>query len=91
VVAYAAGGALDTVVDGRTGVLFDEQRPKSLACALERVESIGWDRRAIAAHAATFSVPAFKSRLQQFVVRSVAAHRQQLPAGAAVGEQLRSA
>ena len=83
VVAYAAGGALDTIVDGRTGVLFDRQHPASLACALQRVESIRWDRRAIAAHAATFSVPTFKSRLQQFVERSVAAHRQQAAAGVA--------
>ena len=78
-----AGGALDTVIDGQTGVLFEEQCPESLACALERVESIRWDRQEMAAHAATFSVPAFKSRLQQFMERSVAAHRQQTLAAVA--------
>ena len=74
VVAYAAGGALDTVIEGETGVLFRPQTPEALATALERVESTRWDRARIAAHAATFSVAAFKSRLVDFVERSVASH-----------------
>ena len=75
VVAYGAGGALDTVIEGETGVLFQPQTPDALAAALERVESTRWDRARIAAHAATFSVPAFKSRLKDFIERSVATHR----------------
>ncbi len=37
VVALRAGGALDTVVDGRTGAFFDRQTPEALAEAAQRV------------------------------------------------------
>ncbi|MCC5822366.1 MAG: glycosyltransferase [Phycisphaerales bacterium] len=37
VVALRAGGALDTVIDARTGVLADETTPESFAAALERL------------------------------------------------------
>ena len=76
VVAYAAGGALDTVLDGHTGVLFYEQSPEALGRAIKRVESLSWDRAAIAAHATTFGVEAFKTRLATFVAQSVKAHSQ---------------
>ena len=37
VVALGRGGALETVIDGETGVLFDEPTAASMADALERV------------------------------------------------------
>lgn len=37
VLAFRGGGALDTVIGGRTGAFFDEQTPGSLAAAVERV------------------------------------------------------
>ena len=54
VVAFAGGGALDTVQDGRNGVLFTEQTVDSLAAALERLDGLEFDRAAIAATAAPF-------------------------------------
>ncbi|MPY93061.1 MAG: glycosyltransferase [Acidimicrobiia bacterium] len=47
VVAYAAGGALDTVRPGLTGELFDEQTPGSLASAVERCLDRAWDPEAL--------------------------------------------
>jgi glycosyltransferase involved in cell wall biosynthesis len=41
VVARRAGGALDTVIDGRTGVLFDEPTPKAVADAAARCAALG--------------------------------------------------
>ena len=38
VVAFAAGGSLDSVRDGETGVLFAEPTPEALAAALDRLE-----------------------------------------------------
>ncbi len=55
VVALRAGGVLDSVVDGRTGVLFEDGVVKSLAEALHVAAARAWDRRAIRAHAAQFS------------------------------------
>jgi len=67
VVALRAGGVLDTVVEGETGILFDEPKVESLAAALDAVESRTldgtWDRAAIRAHAASFSRARFH---QQF-------------------------
>ncbi|HEX9161373.1 MAG TPA: glycosyltransferase, partial [Thermoanaerobaculia bacterium] len=44
VVAFRAGGALDTVVEGRTGMFFERQDVESLRRALDEVESRQWDR-----------------------------------------------
>ena len=55
VVALSAGGALDTVVDHRTGIFFDRQDVESLRRALDEVESRDWDRAVLRAHAGLFS------------------------------------
>ena len=39
VVAFRGGGALETVVEGETGLFFDEQTPEALAAALAKLES----------------------------------------------------
>jgi glycosyltransferase involved in cell wall biosynthesis len=55
VVALRAGGVLDTVEDGRTGIFFDRQNVDSLRRALDEVESRQWDRELLRARAAKFS------------------------------------
>ena len=40
VIAFRAGGATETVVEGVTGVFFDEATVESLASAIERVERL---------------------------------------------------
>ena len=44
VIAYGKGGALETVVDGKTGVFFAEQTPASLNAAIERSEKIKYKK-----------------------------------------------
>ena len=39
VIAYRAGGALETVIEGQTGVFFNQQTPASLIEAVRRFES----------------------------------------------------
>jgi glycosyltransferase involved in cell wall biosynthesis len=67
VVAYAAGGALDTTVDGETGVLFAEQSVAGLCRAVERVQSISWDPCLLMRHAERFSEENFRDRLLGFL------------------------
>jgi glycosyltransferase involved in cell wall biosynthesis len=43
VIAYGRGGALETVVDGETGLFFDEQTPDGLADAVERSSKMAFD------------------------------------------------
>jgi glycosyltransferase involved in cell wall biosynthesis len=54
VVALGRGGALETVVDGKTGVLVPEATPEAFADGLRRVARLGTDPRTIRAHALRF-------------------------------------
>ncbi|EDX86263.1 glycosyl transferase, group 1 family protein [Synechococcus sp. PCC 7335] len=51
VIAFGAGGALDTQVSGKTGILFQEQTAASLCSALIEAQSVKWDYAAIQRHA----------------------------------------
>jgi glycosyltransferase involved in cell wall biosynthesis len=55
VVALGRGGALETVVDGETGVLFPEPTVDDLAAALTRVCAMTVDRGRIRRHAERFA------------------------------------
>jgi glycosyltransferase involved in cell wall biosynthesis len=74
VIAYAGGGALDTVVDGHTGVLFQQQQVECLIEAIRRAEATAWDPAALRAHARTFDSQVFREQLQAFIGESIAAH-----------------
>ncbi len=74
VIAYAGGGALDTVVDGRTGVLFKEQQVECLIEAVRRAEATAWDSRELRTHAKRFDSTVFRDQMRQFVSESIAAH-----------------
>jgi glycosyltransferase involved in cell wall biosynthesis len=67
VIAYAAGGSLDTVVDGGTGVLFHEQSVDAIAAAIERCESIAWDPPRLRANAERFGEDVFRRRFVEAV------------------------
>ena len=58
VVAYAAGGALETVTQ-ETGVFFDEQSPEALIGAIERLDGAGVDPEACRRNAERFSSEVF--------------------------------
>ncbi|HEX2120244.1 MAG TPA: glycosyltransferase [Thermoanaerobaculia bacterium] len=68
VVALRAGGVLDSVVDGVTGIFFDRPEVDSLRRALDEVEARAmegkWDREALRAHAATFSRARFDREIR---------------------------
>ena len=55
VVALARGGALETVRDGETGVLFADATADAMAAALDRATRTSFDRSRIRAHAEHFS------------------------------------
>lgn len=66
VVCYGAGGALETVVDGRTGVHFRPQTGAALMAAVERLESMAWDTAAIRRHSLGFSRQVFRDNMSDF-------------------------
>lgn len=63
VIAYAAGGALEIVEDGKTGVLFNEQTPEGLVEAVRRFETKKFERGAISESAQRFSKENFKRQI----------------------------
>ncbi len=67
VIAYAAGGALDTVLDGKTGVFFTERTVEALCAAVERFRAVTFNSDDIVNHAATFDTAVFKEKLAAFV------------------------
>jgi len=64
VVAYAAGGALETIVEGETGAFFREPTARSLADVLASLRLESFDPQRLAAHAQTFSPDRFRHGLR---------------------------
>ena len=60
VIAFRGGGALDTVIDGDTGVFFNEQTIDSLIDAINRFEKMSFERKLIKQNAERFSKEIFK-------------------------------
>ncbi len=67
VIALAAGGALDTLIDGRTGLFFPDPTVASLTAAVQRCEGLAWDSTAIRAHAQQFGVARFQREMAEAV------------------------
>jgi glycosyltransferase involved in cell wall biosynthesis len=77
VIAYGRGGALETVVDGRTGLFFAEQTVESLIDAVERFEvsRAAFSAELIAAHARQFDASVFRRRMLGAIDRVLAEAR----------------
>ena len=74
VIAYGRGGARETVIDKRTGLLFDEQTVPSLLGALERFERLqeNFNSADIQRHAASFSEARFRQELKYLIDKELA-------------------
>lgn len=71
VIAYGAGGALDTVIEGKTGAFFHAPTPESLAGAVRAFDAGGIDPRACVQNAARFDEGMFKQQLMKFIEERV--------------------
>jgi glycosyltransferase involved in cell wall biosynthesis len=67
VIAYGKGGALETVVDGKTGAFFNEQTVDSLVEVLKRFNPNDYDPKALRAHAEKFDEKVFIENIKNFV------------------------
>lgn len=83
VIAYGAGGALETVRAGVTGELFTPQSVQALAAALAAFHPGRYDPAACRAHAAAFSPLRFRREIAAVVHDAWRAHAGKHPAGAA--------
>ncbi|HCR42337.1 TPA: glycosyltransferase family 4 protein [Patescibacteria group bacterium] len=74
VVAYRGGGALDTIIDGKTGIFFDQQTPAALAEAVIKSQAVAWQPEIIRQHAKKFDKANFQNKIKEFIDKSYQDH-----------------
>jgi len=67
VIAFGGGGALDTVIPGKTGELFNEMTVDSLAQVMHNFDANAYSPAAIRAHAEQFDMQIFNRQITSFV------------------------
>ncbi len=73
VIAAAAGGALETVLDGTTGRLVPLDDVEAFRAAIGELDQLGFDPADAVRNAARFSVEAFRLGLDRQVAQALAA------------------
>jgi glycosyltransferase involved in cell wall biosynthesis len=67
VIALAQGGVLETIIDGKTGVYFNEPTVESLKKAIKKFEKMKFNSNSIRKQAEKFSKTSFKEKMLQFI------------------------
>ena len=67
VIAYGQGGALETVIENKTGVFFEEQTWESLAHKILRFDAKKFNPTIIREHAKNFDEAKFKRKILDFI------------------------
>ena len=67
VIAFGGGGALDTVIPGKTGELFHEMTVESLMSVMQSFDSNAYDPTGIRAHAERFDTQVFNRQMTEYV------------------------
>lgn len=71
VIAYGKAGVLDSVIDGKTGVFFKEQTVESLKEAINKFETMKFNKEEIRKHALEFDENVFQEKIRKFVKEKV--------------------
>lgn len=87
VIAYGRGGAAETVVDGSTGVLFEEQSVDALADAMLRADRIAFEAATCRRNAERFGADVFRAQLGAAIERQLQAARAARPAMPTMAEE----
>lgn len=67
VIAYDIGGVKETVIEGETGIFFEEQNWASLVDAILRFEKMTFDRNYIKEYSQKFSDERFKREIKEYI------------------------
>ena len=68
VIAYADGGALETVINGKTGILFNDQTPEAILEAIKRFNQTKFDYYQIRKNSERFSVENFERNFKRHIL-----------------------
>ena len=67
VIAFKGGGYLETVIDGQTGLFFDELTVDSLVKAIKQFEKSKFYTKILTAHAQAFSKENFQKQFRSYI------------------------
>ncbi len=67
VIAYQSGGTTETVIDGKTGVFFNELTPKSCATAIQKFQKLKIKSEDCISRASDFSTQKFISKIKNLI------------------------
>ncbi|MEP6984791.1 MAG: glycosyltransferase [Chloroflexota bacterium] len=81
VIAYGAGGALDTVIPGKTGELFNELTVDRLASVMQSFDESRYNPTEIRNHALGFDTQVFNDQITGFVDKAWATFQAAKPVG----------
>jgi glycosyltransferase involved in cell wall biosynthesis len=76
------GGGSESVVAGETGLVFDRPTGSSLREAVDCLEGMRFNTRALRARAEKYGRPVFEERIRAFVDKGLASRPQASPDGA---------
>lgn len=71
VLAYAKGGALDTVIDGKTGILFNKQTEAEVKSAILKFRKMNFRREDCIENAERFGKERFKKKFMEHVTHNM--------------------
>ncbi len=69
VIAFKKGGAIDTVIPGKTGLFFNKQKSESLIDAVKKFEKMKFSKKLMLSNAQKFSAGRFKKELLALISR----------------------
>lgn len=72
VIAYKAGGALETIITGKTGVFFEKQTASSLEQAVKKFNTMQFSRKSCINNANRFKLENFHKEFGKLVEKSIA-------------------
>lgn len=71
VIAYKKGGSLDYIVEGKTGLFFQEQTVESLSETLKQFSSHQFNAKTLRSKADQFSTDAFREHFSKFIKNKI--------------------
>lgn len=77
VIAYNEGGATETVIDGQTGVLYDEQSWECLVHTILKFDHTEFDSEVIRNHANKFNATRFREEIEDYISKVWQDHNNQ--------------
>jgi len=71
VIAYKAGGALETVVEGITGTFFEKQTEDCLMDTIREFDAHAYDKKLLRKHAIKFNKARFKKEIKEYIENKI--------------------